>query len=155
MEGKSTATGARKPAESCMDRNCPFHGTLKVRGRAFTGTVVSDRMTRTVSVEWTSPFYLQKYERYEKRRSNVKVHNPPCIGAMEGEAVKIMECRPLSKTKNFVVIEKLGMRKGFKERAEALEEAKVKKEKRKAEEKVEEKLNIKGTVKAEGEDAGR
>jgi small subunit ribosomal protein S17 len=32
-------------------------------------------------------------------------HNPPCINAKEGDVVKIAECRPLSKTKKFVVIE--------------------------------------------------
>ena len=48
----------------------------------------------------------------------------------EGDSVKIIECRPLSKTKNFVIIGVLGKEKGFKERMEAREEAKVvKKEK--------------------------
>jgi len=39
-----------------------------------------------------------------------------------------MECRPLSKTKNFVIVGVLGKEKGFKERMEAEEESKVKKE---------------------------
>ena len=71
-----------------------------------------------------------KFERYEKRRTRIKVHNPECINAKEGDIVKISECRPLSKTKNFVIIENLGKEKGFTERIEALEEGKTRKEKK-------------------------
>ena len=35
-----------------------------------------------------------------------------------------MECRPLCKTVNFVIIENLGKEKGFKQRMESLEESK-------------------------------
>ncbi|MCK4969892.1 MAG: 30S ribosomal protein S17, partial [Thermoplasmata archaeon] len=31
-------------------------------------------------------------------------HNPPCLSAKEGDNVTIAECRPLSKTVNFVVV---------------------------------------------------
>ena len=33
------------------------------------------------------------------------VYNPQCVDAKKGDIVKIAECRPLSKTKAFVVIE--------------------------------------------------
>ncbi len=46
-----------------------------------------------------------RYERYEKRRTRVAAHNPPCINAKEGDKVVIAECRPLSRTKKFVIIE--------------------------------------------------
>jgi small subunit ribosomal protein S17 len=39
------------------------------------------------------------------RRTRVKAHNPESIDAKEGDTVRIAETRPLSKTKNFVVIE--------------------------------------------------
>jgi len=38
--------------------------------------------------------------------SRITAHNPPCIGAKTGDKVKIAECRPISKTKSFVVVEK-------------------------------------------------
>jgi len=113
--------------EECNDKKCPFHGNLKCRGRTFTGTVISAKMHKTVTVEWSWKHYIPKYERYENRRTRVKAHNPKCIDAKEGEIVKISECRPLSKTKNFVVIEKIGKVKGFKEKIEAIEEARYKK----------------------------
>ncbi|MBN1646369.1 30S ribosomal protein S17 [Candidatus Woesearchaeota archaeon] len=73
------------------------------RGRTFVGKVVSDRMAKTVTVEWDRRLYSSKYERYEKRRTHVKAHNPGSINAKEGDVVEIQETRPLSKTKCFVV----------------------------------------------------
>jgi small subunit ribosomal protein S17 len=49
--------------------------------------------------------YVPKYERYLNRRSKVKAHNPVEISAKEGDTVIIKECRPISKTKKFVVVE--------------------------------------------------
>ncbi|MBI2135073.1 30S ribosomal protein S17 [Candidatus Woesearchaeota archaeon] len=134
METKNIGLEVSRPKKACEDDNCPFHGTLKCRGRVFTGTVISGRMQKTVNVEWEWQNYLRKYERYEKRRSRVKAHNPSCINANEGDIVKIMECRPLSKTKGFVVVEVLGREKGFEQRMEAEEASKVKKEAKKPEE---------------------
>ena len=133
MGAKNIGLEVSKPKKACEDDNCPFHGTLKCRGRIFTGTVVSSRMQKTVNVEWEWQNYLRKYERYEKKRGRVKAHNPSCINANEGDIVKIMECRPLSKTKNFVVVEVLGREKRFEQRMEAEEESKVKKEVKKSE----------------------
>ena len=131
MEVKNIGINVVKPAGKCEDNNCPFHGSLKCSGRLFTGTIVSVKMQKTAIVEWEYKRFIKKYERYEKRESRVSVHNPLCIGAKEGDVVKIMGCRPLSKTKNFVIIEILGKEKGFKERMEAEEEAKFKKEEKK------------------------
>jgi len=118
----------QKPKGKCEDNNCPFHGSLKCRGRILTGTVISSKMQKTVIVEWKWKHYIKKYERYEERRGSVKAHNPACVNAKEGEIVKIVECRPLSKTKNFVVVSIMGKEKGFEQRMEAEEESKVKKE---------------------------
>ncbi len=113
------------PKQSCNDVKCPFHGKLSVRGRQFTGTVLSTKMRKTTIIEFDRLQYLKKYERYEKRRTKLKVHNPECINAKEGDLVKLMECRPLSKTKNFVIIQKLGVQKGFMGKMEARESAKI------------------------------
>ncbi|HUW66753.1 MAG TPA: 30S ribosomal protein S17, partial [Candidatus Nanoarchaeia archaeon] len=42
------------PETECDDINCPFHGTLPVRGQVFTGSVVSSKMNHTVVVKRTS-----------------------------------------------------------------------------------------------------
>ncbi len=95
------------PEKECNDRNCPYHGHLKVRGRTFTGKVVSDKMSRGVVVQWNYVKLIPKYRRYERRKSKVVAHNPQCIDARTGDNVKIVECRPISKTKMFVVVEKV------------------------------------------------
>ena len=96
----------KKPETECDDVDCPFHGTLSVRGKTMDGVVVSDKMTKSVvvSIEYTR--YFPKYERYARMNSRITAHNPPCIDAAIGNKVKIAECRPLSKTKNFVIVER-------------------------------------------------
>jgi len=93
------------PKNECSDANCPFHGTLPVRGQVLEGRVVSSKMGKTAVVQREFTRWIPKYAKYEKRRSKIHAHNPPCIDAKEGDTVKIAECRPLSKTKKFVIIE--------------------------------------------------
>lgn len=97
----------KKPKKTCEDRNCPFHGELPVRGRILEGVVVSAKMDKTVVVERNYLQYVSKFMKYERRRSRIPSHSPPCIDAQEGDRVTIAECRPLSKTVSFVVVEKL------------------------------------------------
>ncbi len=80
---------------------------ISTRGREFVGIVVSDKMQKTVTVEWNRRKYMKKYERYEFKRTKVKAHNPKEIDAKKGDKVRIMETRPISKTKNFTVVEVL------------------------------------------------
>jgi small subunit ribosomal protein S17 len=96
----------KKPKKSCNDRNCPFHGTLPVRGRVLDGVVVSSKMDKTVVVEREYLQFSTKFVRYERRRGHVPSHKPPCIDVKEGDRVRIAECRPISKTVSFVVVEK-------------------------------------------------
>lgn len=78
------------------------------RGRTFTGVVTSDSMRKTVTVEWNRRHYIPKYERYEKRRTHVKAHNPEEVDARVGDEVIIQETKPMSKTKHFTIIRKVG-----------------------------------------------
>lgn len=122
--------------DECNDKNCPAHSSLSLRGRVFKGVVIADKMQNTVTIEWGRRENVKKFERYEKKRTRIKAHNPSCINAQKGDIVEIIECRPLSKTKNFVVIKKIGKERLFMEREKMLEESKVKKKEEKdAEEK--------------------
>ncbi len=94
------------PKKRCEDAKCPFHGKVSVRGQMIDGKVTSDRMSNTVVVTRTRLRYVPKYERYEKRTSRHKAHNPPCIDAKVGDDVTLIECRPLAKTVSYVVIQK-------------------------------------------------
>jgi len=104
---KNIGIVVKKPENmsKAYDSKDPFFGNIKVRGRVFVGKVVSDRMQKTATVEWPGRKFNKKYERFELRRTRVKAHNPESINARTGDTVKIAETRPLSKTKNFVIIE--------------------------------------------------
>ena len=100
---------------------------IRTRGRTFTGIVVEAKMQATATVEWPRRKYVSKYERYEKERTSVKAHNPKEIDAKKGDVVKVMECRPISKTKQFIIIEKVGHERLFEAKQALMEESKVKK----------------------------
>ena len=94
------------PTLECNDPNCPFHGSLSVRGQTIDGVVATVKMNKTVVVERNYIRYVQIYERYEKRSSRYSAHAPACLGLKVGDRVTIAECRPISKTVSYVVIEK-------------------------------------------------
>jgi len=98
---------AKKPKKTCNDVNCPFHGTLSLRGHSLEGIVVSAKMEKTIIVRRDYLNYVPKFKRYERRRSNVAAHSPPCLEIKAGDKVRLAECRSISKTVSFVVIEKL------------------------------------------------
>lgn len=93
------------PRRSCDDPNCPFHGNLKVRGKLLNGVVVSKKPEKTVVVGREYFYYVKKFKRYERRRSKIHAHLPPCLDVREGDEVTVAECRPISKTVSFVVVE--------------------------------------------------
>jgi len=80
---------------------------LRFRGRSFVVTVVSAKLPKTATVERTYSHYLPKYERFTQRKKKMCVHNPIEVSAKEGDMVRIVECRPISKTKRFVIVERL------------------------------------------------
>lgn len=105
-EGKNIGYGIPTPQKpKDFDKNCPFHGDLPIRGRIITATVMSAKTPKNVTVEIIDRKYVSKYERYVPVRTKIKAHNPECIRAKEGDIVKIAETRPISKTKNFVVVQ--------------------------------------------------
>jgi len=93
------------PKKTCEDERCPFHGHVKVRGRLLTGRVVSIAGRSFVVVQMEYLHRIRKFGRYERRRSRVTAHLPPCIESREGDTAMIAECRPLSKSISFVVVE--------------------------------------------------
>ena len=80
---------------------------MRIRGRMFTGVIENDKMDKTVIVRQDYLKYNRKYNRYERATSHIPAHSPPCIDAKKDDKVKIAECRPISKTVSFVVVEKL------------------------------------------------
>jgi len=106
-ETRNIGLNVKAPTKSCNDKNCPFHGSLSVRGQVLTGAVSSIKMQDSIIVKRDYTHYVPKYERYEKRTSKYSAHCPPCIKTKVGDNVRIAECRPLSKPISFVTIEKI------------------------------------------------
>ena len=106
-QARDIGLNVKPPSSSCTDKDCPFHGTLPVRGQVIMGTVVSTKRQNTVSIKREFMHYVKKYERYEKRTSTYHAHCPPCMNLTTGDTVRIAECRPLSKTVSFVTVEKV------------------------------------------------
>ena len=96
------------PKRSCDDQSCPFHGHVKVRGRLLTGRVVSTAGKSFVVIQMEYLHKVSKFNRSERRRSRLNAHLSPCLDVKEGDTATIAECRPLSKTISFVVVESRG-----------------------------------------------
>jgi small subunit ribosomal protein S17 len=101
---KSIGVDVKPPEKECEDVKCPWHGKLSVRGKTLSGKIKSSKSRNTAIIEWDYHRIVPKFERFERRKSRVSAHNPPCIHAREGDSVVIAECRPVSKTKHFVVV---------------------------------------------------
>ncbi len=108
QKAENIGFGIKVPEEKCEgDVKCPFHGQRNIRGRTFVGKVIKAKMPKCVTIECSGYKYVPKYERYKRIRTRLKAHNPECIAAVEGDRVKIVETRKMSKTKSFVVVEKV------------------------------------------------
>merc|ERR1712167_512682 len=93
---------------SFVDKKCPFTGNVSIRGRILKAMVISTKMSRTVVVRRDYLRYVSKYRRFEKRHKNMSVHCSPAFENVKaGDVVTVGQCRPLSKTIRFNVVEHL------------------------------------------------
>lgn len=93
-ENKATPTSKNSVARSAEGG---FRGTV------LKGTVVSDKMAKTIVVEVTRFVKNQKYQKFVKVTKRYKAHDETNAHKV-GETVEIRECRPMSRDKNFMVI---------------------------------------------------
>ncbi len=93
------------PTIKCTDHLCPFHGTLSVRGKLIQGKVVSAKAPKMVVVQQETPKFITKFKRYARSQSKTHAYKPSCIDVKEGDIVLTAECKPISKSVSFVVIE--------------------------------------------------
>ena len=94
-----------KKAPEENDKKNPFNGTLSIRGKTFEGIVIKSKAKDTVVIERPAPIYFSKFKRYGRSKSKIHAHVPTNIVVEEGNHVIAAECRPLSKSVSFVVIE--------------------------------------------------
>ena len=93
----------------CSDKDCPFHGSTRIRGKITQGLVVSKKSKNTVVIRQDYVQFIRKYQRYERRNSRLSCHLPECLTdeIKIGDMVRVGESRKLSKTKAFIVLEKI------------------------------------------------
>lgn len=74
--------------------------------RTVTGTVVSNKMEKTITVLVNRVTKHPVYGKYIKRSSKLLAHDEHNV-CKEGDLVSITSCRPLSKNKTFKLVEVL------------------------------------------------
>lgn len=72
--------------------------------RVLLGTVVSDKMQKTVVVQVTRRYKHPRYRKYVQERLRYKAHDET-NDARVGDRVRIIESRPLSKEKRWRLLE--------------------------------------------------
>jgi small subunit ribosomal protein S17 len=72
--------------------------------RSIEAVVVSDKMAKTIVVETERSFAHPQYKKTVKRKTKYKVHDEK-NEAKAGDLVLISQCRPMSKDKNFRLVE--------------------------------------------------
>ena len=76
------------------------------KGKMLTGTIVSNKMQKTIVVSVERTVKHPKYGKILRLKTKLHAHDENQIGQI-GNVVRIKESRPLSKLKNWVLIEVL------------------------------------------------
>ena len=72
--------------------------------RTVEGRVVSNKMNKTVTILVERQVKHPLYGKYIRRSTKLHAHDE-ANACNEGDVVRVTECRPLSKTKNWRVVE--------------------------------------------------
>lgn len=71
--------------------------------RRITGVVTSDKMDKTVIVEISRTYRHRLYKKVVSSRRRIMAHDE--LGCQLGDTVRIVECKPISRRKRWVVEE--------------------------------------------------
>ena len=92
-----------KPAKN--ENNNPFNGSMSIRGKLFEGIVINAKAKRTAVIQKESPIYFTKFKRFGRSKNKIHAHIPSNLNIQVGDHVVAAECRPISKSVSFVIIE--------------------------------------------------
>ena len=79
---------------------------VKPNNRTITGTVVSDKMDKSVTIKWETRKRHPIYKKFVKQHMKIKAHDEK-NEYKKGDLVVILESRPISKDKRWRVIKKV------------------------------------------------
>ena len=91
MANSEVSSGSKKADDSRRPR------------RTRVGVVAASKADKTIKVVSTFSVRHRKYGKYLSRRQSFQVHDPG-NEAQDGDRVEIMECRPISKNKNWRLV---------------------------------------------------
>ena len=104
---RNIGLAVKKPTKKPLDNenNNPFAGSLTIHGKIFEGVVTKAKAKGTVVLERNAPIYFTKFRRYGRSKNKIHAHVPSNLNVQEGNTVIAAECRPISKSVSFVIVE--------------------------------------------------
>ncbi len=81
--------------------------------RILKGKVVKNKNEKTIIVDVESTYMHKKYKKFLRKNKKYAVHDEENVSKI-GDVVKIIESRPISKTKKFVLFNEKKMAKADK-----------------------------------------
>jgi small subunit ribosomal protein S17 len=87
-----------------MSQSSPTQSQRTTQRKVRTGTVTSNKMQKSIVVEIVRRVPHPIYKKYFKRTSKLMAHDEKGEAGI-GDTVRIMETRPLSKTKRWRLVE--------------------------------------------------
>jgi len=104
---KNIGLPVKEPKKKAVENegNNPFNGSLAIRGKLFEGIVINAKAKGTVVIQKESPIYFTKFKRFGRSKNKIHAHIPSNLTVQEGDLVIAAECRQISKSVSFVIVE--------------------------------------------------
>ena len=97
----------KEPKEKPLknEKDNPFNGSLTIRGKLFEGIVINAKAKKTAVIQKESLIYFEKFKRFGRSKNKIHAHVPSNLNVQVGDYVVAAECRPISKSVSFVIVE--------------------------------------------------
>ena len=97
----------KEPKEKPLknEKSNPFNGSLTIRGKLFEGIVINAKAKRTAVIQKESLIYFEKFKRFGRSKNKIHAHIPSNLNVQKGDRVTAAECRPISKSVSYVIVE--------------------------------------------------
>jgi len=104
---KNIGLPVKEPKKEAVEneKNNPFNGSLPIRGKLFEGIVINAKAKGTAVIQKESPVYFKKFKRFGRSKNKIHAHIPSNLNVQKGDYVVAAECRPISKSVSFVIVE--------------------------------------------------
>jgi small subunit ribosomal protein S17 len=104
--GQERAKAAARPADERQAQPAPVHAHAQGKRKVRQGVVVSDKAAKTIVVRIDVARRHRRYEKIVRSSSTLHAHDED-NDAREGDVVRVIESRPLSRTKRWRLVEVL------------------------------------------------